>query len=280
MNEKIKLPLIKAYKIDRLLQALDIFYNHPFDRDSLRESILQHYNGKEEKSVFRGMIIPSLRHLGFIIGYENDLRLSANGNLIVIAKKRSYTEGIRVFKAVIAEIDNINFGILELLSKNPLAFNKLKAQLVKRIEAPSEKQALERFNHWFSMLIDLELLYRRDEKIAFAKETITQMKIDLSTKNKERYFKNIFFDTYNKLLRKQENVPIVDIEDLRREAAGELYQRRNLILTESQFDFLLRRISFITKKYMISLGRSMGADEKLFEYKDNYYRTVSIRFLR
>lgn len=57
------------------------------------------------------------------------------------------------------------------------------------------------------------------------------------------------------------------------------YARHNLIVTEEQFDELLRGVKFATDDYIISLGRAMGAEEKLFKHEDNYYRTVSIRFL-
>ena len=86
--KKRVIPLIKEHRIQKLFQVLDCFERFPFNRDSLRECVLQLYEDKEEKSIFRGMVIPSLRHMGLILGYDEDLRLSANGNLIVIAQKK------------------------------------------------------------------------------------------------------------------------------------------------------------------------------------------------
>ncbi|MBM3254630.1 MAG: hypothetical protein FJZ16_10275 [Candidatus Omnitrophica bacterium] len=92
-------------------------------------------------------------------------------------------------------------------------------------------------------------------------------------------FKELFFDAYNLIFKKQENVPIVDIADIRQAVSQRFYEVQKLVLTEEQFDVLLRKIPFATDEYIISLGRAMGAEEKVFEYEKNYYRTLSIRFL-
>jgi len=152
MKKKI-IPLIKEYRIQKLFKVLVCFEKYPFNRDGLRECILQLYKSKEEKSIFRGMVIPSLRHLGLILGYDEDLRLSANGNLIVIARKKSEEEGLRVFRAVLTEIDDLDIKILKMTIKRNIDFDNLKYSLIKKIEAPSEKQARERINHWVSMLL-------------------------------------------------------------------------------------------------------------------------------
>ena len=59
-----EMPLIKEFRIARILACLNCFACHPFDRNKQRECILSLYPGKTEKSVFRGMVIPSLRRLG------------------------------------------------------------------------------------------------------------------------------------------------------------------------------------------------------------------------
>ncbi len=146
MKKKV-IPLIKEYRIQKLFKVMGCFEQYPFNRDGLRECILKLYQDKEEKSIFRGMVIPSLRHLGLILGYDEDLRLSANGNLIVIARKKSAEEGLRVFRAILTEIDDLDIKILKMIAKKNIDFDALKQSLIIKIEAPSEKQARERINH-------------------------------------------------------------------------------------------------------------------------------------
>ena len=73
---------------------------------------------------------------------------------------------------------------------------------------------------------------------------------------------------------------IVDITDLRTSVASAMLVREQKIVTEGMFDNLLRSIPFTTEDYLISLGRPMGAEEKLFGYKGNHYRTISIEHLK
>jgi len=277
--KKRVIPLIKEHRIQKLFQVLDCFERFPFNRDSLRECVLQLYKDKEEKSIFRGMVIPSLRHMGLIIGYDEDLRLSANGNLIVIAHKTKETEGLRVFRTILTEIDDLNIKLLKIIAKTRIPFPDLKKQLIKKIDAPSEKQARERINHWVSMLLDAGLLVKENEKIDIASKILSQVEKDLDINTKKDEFEKVFFEAYKSILKKQGNIPIIDIPDIRTEVVTAFYARHNLIVTEEQFDELLRGVKFATDDYIISLGRAMGAEEKLFKHEDNYYRTVSIRFL-
>ncbi len=281
MKKKV-IPLIKEYRIQKLFKVMRCFERYPFNRDGLRECILKLYQDKEEKSIFRGMVIPSLRHLGLILGYDEDLRLSANGNLIVIARKKSEEEGLRVFRAILTEIDDLDIKILKMIAKKNIDFDNLKQGLIEndKIEAPSEKQARERINHWVSMLLETGLLVKENEKINIARELLFQVEKDLDISTKKDKFEGIFFEFYKSIFKKQENVPIVDIPDIRTEVSVAFYAKHNLVVTEKQFDDMLRSIKFATDEYIISLGRAMGAEEKLFKYEQNYYRTISMRFLK
>jgi hypothetical protein len=278
MKKKV-IPLIKEYRIQKLFKVMGCFEQYPFNRDGLRECILKLYQDKEEKSIFRGMVIPSLRHLGLILGYDEDLRLSANGNLIVIARKKSAEEGLRFFRAILTEIDDLDIKILKMIAKKNIDFDALKQSLIIKIEAPSEKQARERINHWVSMLLEAGLLMKENKKIEIASGILSQVETDLGINTKKDKFEKIFFETYASIFKKQENVPIVDIPDIRTDVSTLFYMKYNLVITESMFDQMLKMIPLATDEYVISLGRAMGAEEKLFKYEDNYYRTVSIRFL-
>ncbi|MEK6713280.1 MAG: hypothetical protein AABY41_03710 [Nitrospirota bacterium] len=277
MKKKV-IPLIKEYRIQKLFKVMGCFEQYPFNRDGLRECILKLYQDKEEKSVFRGMVIPSLRHLGLILGYDEDLRLSANGNLIVIARKKSEEEGLRVFRAILTEIDDLDIKILKMIAKKNIDFDALKQSLIIKIEAPSEKQARERINHWVSMLLEAGLLMK-GKKTEIASGILSQVEKDLDISTKRDKFEEVFFETYKSIFKKQENVPIVDIPDIRTAVAVAFYTRHNLVITEKQFDEMLRGVKFATDEYIISLGRAMGAEEKTFKHENNYYRTISIRFL-
>ncbi len=280
MKKKI-IPLIKEHRIQKLFKVMNCFEQYPFNRDGLRECILQLYGDKEEKSIFRGMVIPSLRHLGLILGYDEDLRLSANGTLIVVARKKSEKEGLRVFRAVLTEIDDADIKILKTIAKKNIDFSNLKQNLVEneKIEAPSKKQARERINHWVSMLLETGLLAEENKKIDTARVILSQVEIDLDMETKKDKFEKLFFDAYKSIFKKQENVPIVDIADIRTAVSTAFYSNHNLIVTERQFDVMLGGIKFATDEYIISLGRAMGAEEKTFIHENNYYRTISIRFL-
>lgn len=277
MKKKV-IPLIKEYRIQKLFKVMRCFEQYPFNRDGLRECILKLYQDKEEKSIFRGMVIPSLRHLGLILGYDEDLRLSANGNLIVIARKKSEEEGLRVFRAILTEIDDLDIKILKRIAKKNIDFDALKQSLIIEIEAPSEKQARERINHWVSMLLEAGLLMK-EKKIEIASGILSQVEKDLDISTKKDKFEKIFFEAYRSIFKKQENIPIVDMPDIRTAVAIAFYTRHNLIITEKQFDEMLRGVKFATDEYIISLGRAMGAEEKIFKHENNYYRTISIRFL-
>jgi hypothetical protein len=280
MKKKI-IPLIKEYRLKKLFQVMNCFEQFPFNRDGLRECILGLYGDKEEKSIFRGMVIPSLRHLGLILGYDEDLRLSANGSLIVQARRKSEAEGERIFRAILAEIDDANIKILKTTLKKNIIFSDLKQHLIDKdkIEAPSKKQSMERINHWTSMLLEAGLLVEQNKEMAVSVETMKHVEQDLDLSTKKTEFEKIFFEAYKSIFKKQENIPIVDIPDIRAEVASVFYDKHNLVVTENQFDELLRSIKFATDNYIVSLGRAMGAEEKLLVYEGSYYRTISVRFL-
>ena len=115
MSKKRNIPLIKENRIERLTEVLNIFNKYPYDRDMQKDSILELYPNKSEKSVFRGMVIPSLRYLGLIIGYENFIRLSANGKIILEGEKKGKKEKLRIWRALILELDLIKFEFLNKL---------------------------------------------------------------------------------------------------------------------------------------------------------------------
>jgi hypothetical protein len=278
MKEKYVVPLIKEHRISKLIGAIECIDSHPFNREKQRGCILNLYSGKTEKSVFRGMIIPSTRSLGLIIGYGDAIRLSSNGKLILEGKKKNIKEAYRIARTIFLEIDqNIFHFVEQLKKKSSIPEGHFIELVLPRIEAVSEKQKKERVKRWLEILKDCELVMSANRTISLEKENCERTEKELKIEPKHPLFKGILFIEY-KSLPFQETAGIVDIAVLREHVALSFYRKHNMILTESQFDELLRNIPLVTNDYVISLGQPMGAEEKLFFFKGNYYRTLSITF--
>jgi len=285
MDSNKKIPLIKEYRVDKLKNCLKYIDKYSFNRDKQKEFILSLYPDKKdkdpehkEKSVFRGMVIPSLRHLGLIVGYGDLLRTSANGKLIIESELTSKNLHQRVLRAVIYEIDQNIFQFIDVLRENDSINIRNFLQLM-NINAPSEKQKKERISHWFSILKEVELINYNAKNIILNEHKHNQILSDVDVNNKSMEdFKKYFFKAYFEL--SKETAGIIDIADLRENVALKLLRENKIILTENQFDEMLRKIPFATDDYIISFGRPMGAEEKLFKRNGNYFRTLSIKFFR
>lgn len=284
MKGKKSMPLIKENRISKLMDTLNCFSEHPYDRENQRDCVLNLYPGKSEKSVFRGMIIPSLRYLGLIIGYEDLIRPSANGRLILEARKKGKQQALRALRSISYELDK-KFGFIQKLKEMTEATGFINKKdfvsLVSReIEGSLEKQKKERVAKWIGILEGCGLIKSKNKKIyiVIEKEKVHQAGNDLEIMPKSPKFKEILFEEYRSLPY-SETAGIVDIAVLRERTARRFYGEQDMILTESQFDELLRRLPFVTDEYMMSLGHPMGAEEKLFYYRGEYYRTLNINFL-
>lgn len=285
MDSNKKIPLIKEYRVDKLKNCLKYIDTYSFNRDKQKEFILSLYPDKKdkdpehkEKSVFRGMVIPSLRHLGLIVGYGDLLRTSANGKLIIESELTSKNLHQRVLRAVIYEIDQNIFQFIDVLRENDSINIRNFLQLM-NINAPSEKQKKERISHWFSILKEVELINYNAKNIILNEHKHNQILSDVDVNNKSMEdFKKYFFKAHFEL--SKETAGIIDIADLRENVALKLLRENKIILTENQFDEMLRKIPFATDDYIISFGRPMGAEEKLFKRNGNYFRTLSIKFFR
>jgi hypothetical protein len=285
MDSNKKIPLIKEYRVDKLKNCLKYIDTYSFNRDKQKEFILSLYPDKKdkdpehkEKSVFRGMVIPSLRHLGLIVGYGDLLRTSANGKLIIESELTSKNLHQRVLRAVIYEIDQNIFQFIDVLRENDSINIRNFLQLM-NINAPSEKQKKERISHWFSILKEVKLINYNAKNIILNEHKYNQILSDVDVDNKSMEdFKKYLFKAYFELSKK--TAGIIDIADLRENVALKLLRENKIILTENQFDEMLRKIPFATDDYIISFGRPMGAEEKLFERNGNYFRTLSIKFFR
>jgi hypothetical protein len=284
-NEVI--PLIKEYRVDKIKKCLDCINKYPFNRDKQKECLLELYPTKEdksrehkEKSIFRGMIIPSLRHLGLIIGYADLIRLSANGKLIVDSENIGNELHQRVLGAVIFEIDRYEFGFMTILQENPLPIQHILILLNNDVLSQNQqRQMIERIKKWCSILEQVGLVNNQNGILSLDVSKYEQTLLDMDINQKDKnVFEEYLIKSYFEL--GKENAGIVVIADLREKVALRFLEKNNAILTEGQFDEILRNLPFITDDYMISFGRSMGADEKLFKNsRGEYFKTLSIKKL-
>lgn len=279
MKEKPSIPLLKEHRISKIIQALKCIDKYPYSREKQRDCILKSYPNKIEKSVFRGMIIPTLRYLGLIVGFGGAIRLSSNGKIIVEAEKRSKKEALRVARIIFLEMDTKKFGFIENLKKNQKIAKKDFIALVgQKLEGIPKKRKEERINRWLKILEGCKLIEFKEKSIILNEENYNDARKELLASSKRPLFKKLLFEVYESLPL-LETAGIVDIPLLRQRVAIKYYEK-NMILTESQFDELLRKLPLVTDDYVISLGQPMGAEEKLFRYRGNYYRTLSITFFK
>ena len=270
-------PTIKEGRLSILLAALNCFDKWAYKREKQKECILKLYQGKSEKSVFRGMVIPSLRDLGLIIGKDNLIRPSANGRLLLEVQKKGEQELMRVARAILLELDLEEFKVLsDVTPAQAYQESALINNLKDKVTGPSEKQRVERVKRWLNLLKDSGIIFIKDKQIVLDYDKNIAAKEDINSTSKESDFKSILFKEF-KNLATPETAGIVDIAKLREGLAIEYYKKRQ-VLTERQFDNILRKIPLATDKYMISLGQSMGANEKVFSYQDKQYRTITITF--
>ena len=275
------IPLLKEYHLEKIVRALSCIKEHPYSREKQKECILTLYQGKTEKSVFRGMIIPTLRKMGLILGYETFIRISANGSIAVESKKISELLHQRTLQVLILDLDRKKFRFVDEMIN--VGFDKFtseddfKKMLAAKIVSPSYKQSIERVNHWLRILEQVGLLKENSiGELSLDVQVYEQANNDLSlTGAKITEFEKYLIESYQEL-RSKISV-IIDIADLRERVAIKLLNNHKEILTESQFDERLREILVTNNKYIISLGRPMGAEEKLFLFKGKYYRTLTIK---
>jgi len=285
---KVTLPVLKAW--ERIFQLLKCINDHPYDRNGFQEAVLELYPGKSPKSVFRGMAVPTLRSLGFIVGYADVIRISANGALVHTVRQESRPEGLRALRAVLLEMDD-EIGILSYLEDKPaipiqvliddwtLKVDISDSRVTHKPKARN-RAARERIRDWVNFLAFAELLYTSGQAIRTDAMCLTQTRndIDASVPKKRKGFDDNFRKVYKRIVVEQNGIRTVEIEHLRKDLATRVYGQSRLLITEKQFDALLKEFPKISDQYTITFGHSMGADEKLFFFQGQYYQTVSIRF--
>jgi hypothetical protein len=172
------------------------------------------------------------------------------------------------------------FGFIEELKKYQ---NTTKRDLInllsQKMKEISETQKNERINRWLNILEECRLVRFERRLIKLDEENCKRAESELNLLPSLPSFREILFKMYRSLPL-NETAGMVDIPLLRQQVAISYYNKHNVILTESKFDKLLGNLPLVTDEYIVSLGQPMGAEEKLFHYKGNYYRTLSITFFK
>lgn len=285
---KISIPVLKAW--DRVFDLLQSINTYPYDREGFENSILSLYPGKSTKSVFRGMAIPTLRSLGLILGYNDIIRISANGALIFGAYQISQEEGFRALRSIQYELDT-SIGIINYVEElGSIPFDKFLEYWIDLVEITKGKSFLkqelrdraarERIVDWVNFLIYSGLLYNSNLYLCIYTEKLMSTRNDTNPyeQDKGETFRELFFRCYKRIVSEQGGINTVEIELLRKELALRAYHQKRLLITEKQFDELLERLPKTTSEYTITFGRSMGADEKLFHFQNQFFQTIFIRF--
>jgi len=282
--DKKKIPLIKEYRVSKLKECLQCVDRYFLNREKQRDCILDLYPNKKgkslehrEKSIFRGMVLPSLRCLGLIIGHADSIKASANGKLIIIENEDDQKLHQRILRAITYEVDKDIFKFIPIIKNSPMPKKEFIQKISNKIEGVSEKQKIERIDKWLSILHQVELINYSSSHIILInkkkyKQTIDDVNVDMKNfKN----FKEYFFESYFELSRKYAGV--VNITDLREYICLKMLKSHKGILTENQFDEMLSRVLSERKEYIISLGRPWGAREKLFKFEGNSYKTIIVK---
>ena len=278
-----EIPLIKEYRIQKLIESLKCIDKFAYYREKQRDCILKLYLNSSnksiehrEKSIFRGMVIPSLRYLGLIIGFGDSIKPSANGKLIIESQFDNELHG-RCLRAITYEIDKKIFEFLSIITKNKFSKKNFIAFLSEQVVGISDKQKKERIKKWLSILYQVKLIeFSQNDIIEVNEKNYKQVISDTNPELKDfTKFCEYCVDEYYNL--GKNSAGIVDIRDLRENVGIRFLKERRAILTESQFDYLFSRFIFTTQNFHVSLGEPMGADQKLFEYKGKFYKTVIMR---
>ena len=225
------------------------------------------------------MIIPSLRHLGLIDGTGENISISANGMLLLSGKKKNEKEFLRIARTILLEFDHQIFNFIrEIMRYQVIEEISFIKKIEPSIDSFSPKQSNERIRQWIKLLIECQLLIKKENRLHLDIETLSNTEKDLNVSQKQRNFESIFLKSYKNLI--TDDLGIIKINKLRKETSLTFYHQFNEIVTETQFDKMLTNMPHVTESYIISFGEPIGTDEKLFKYNDRYFKTLNIKFFK
>ena len=273
------MPVIKEHRLPRLLEALRCIREHPFDRDAQRDCVLSLYNDMRsaspehaDKSVFRGMILPSLRHLGLIVGESEYIRLSADGHLICCDGSPG-REVLGAIQVLFADIDRRRFGLLSEINGPDASKHSTLDDLSAIVHLAKPGQRRERIASWVSLLASsgLVTLDSRSGAVTVVDSAYSRaLDAGKQTKFLSDWAQRNFFSAYKT---GRDAAGICDIEALRI-ALVEVGLRDGLTLTTTLIDSLVIEIPFETMEWHVSFVSPMGWIERPLLYRNRPIQTI------
>lgn len=276
------IPLIKETNLDLLIETLACFEKHPLDRERQRACVLSHYNVKpgqdlalKDKSVFRGMVVPSLRYLGLIVGDGDYLRTSSNGHLALVANRCAPKTRQQVLAVLFYEIDKQSFHFLDFIGSHRDTVEAAKKALTLECSSgPSLIQKRERVLSWLALLRQANLVVDTGGFLVLSSlSQEVQGDLVVGYNDVETWFKTALFRAYDEA---REANGVCDIISLRTCLSENELQEHARIVTCNRFDRLMQKFPFEEQGYILSFGSPISGGQELLEYRKQFYKTLII----
>lgn len=262
-----------------ICEAVQILYHYGENRYELREHVLSMFDSTDEKSVFRGMYVPTMRALGLTLGFGQEIRCSSNGRLLFEAYSKSNDEGKRILGKMLVEIDEDNYNIVDFLKNRLVTEHKSIVKFITSKDASlgltplSDTVANERVRKFMRYLTEGRVVKQADSQYALD-EGYQQTKVDIDV-IKVPEFWDVLLSCYNITEEMKAGFPSVPIYQLRNEVSRKFYQS-GIALTEREFDSLIARMPRIQSDYIIKFSRPMMESEKLLHLGGEVYSGMAI----
>lgn len=246
----------------RLLPVVLALRKHEYDRIGFRLSVMELFAASvEEKSVLRGMAIPTLRGFGLLLGFEQSLHLSSDGALVAAGADRDSHDPMR---AILYELEEE----LQLASAwGPSQMVGAATDKLCALDGTATPESRRRAQRWISYLEYFGVVVRKGETLLRAKRLPAKMAYPDFAKHLASAYKSLSPKTIGE--------PAVAIDEIARSVALD-YFTAGLVLTRQVFDKCLTRC-LDEGKLPLHLHRSMGAEQKLFRYGAEVYESISLR---
>lgn len=263
-----------------ICQAVQILYHYGENRNELREHVLSMFNSTDQKSVFRGMYVPTMRALGLTLGFGQEIRCSSNGRLLFEAYSKSNDEGKRVLGKLLVEIDEGNYAIVYFLRERLVTEHKSIVEFITSKDTSlgltplSYKVTSERARKFLRYLAEGQVVKQHDSQYTLDEAGYQRAKADTDI-FKVPEFWNILLSCYNSIKEMNVGFPSVPIYQLRDKVSKQFYQR-GIALTEQEFDSLIAGLPRIQSDYIIKFSRPMMESEKLLHLGGEVHSGIAI----
>jgi hypothetical protein len=259
------------------MPVLRTLQEHEYDRDGFREAILELFKEKSEKSVFRGMAIPTLRTLGLLVGFEREMHLSGDGALVMTADSLDEPRNNRAMQRVLAYIERKRG--LDSTWRRAVVSTACALSWFTDVEARPSSDFPSRVRRWLGYLTFFRLIEPRETGYVPNRRLRSQLTHPIPRGARLKHVVADLYETYCRMARGGVGEPVVGIEPLHREFAIGRLRHHGELLLRVDFDALLERI--VSRNCLdVHLHRSMGAEQGLFFFRGQYYQAMSVAGIR